>query len=61
MTKSFRIRERTNVEFRADAFNLPNHTQFNAVGSSYATPSTFGKVTSAKNERALMLGFRLSF
>ena len=61
MTKSFRLRARTNVEFRADAFNFPNHTQFNAVGSSYATPSTFGKVTSAKNERALMLGFRLSF
>jgi hypothetical protein len=61
LTKSFRIRETTSIELRAEAFNLPNHTQFNGVGASVATPATFGRVTSAKNERTMMLGFRLSF
>jgi Carboxypeptidase regulatory-like domain len=61
LTKNFKIRERTNFELRADAFNFVNHTQFNAVGASMAVPTTFGKVTSARNERTLMLGFRLQF
>jgi hypothetical protein len=61
LVKNIRMREKGNLEFRADAFNLPNHTQFNAVGASMQVPASFGKVTSAKNERSLMLGLRLSF
>ena len=59
--KNFKLYERMNLEFRADAFNPFNHTEFNAVGHTITTPSQFGKVTSAKNARNLMLGLRLSW
>jgi hypothetical protein len=59
--KNFRVTERINLEFRADAFNPLNHTEFNAIGRTITTPSQFGKVISAKNARNLMFGMRLSW
>ena len=32
-----------------------------AIGTSFATPSTFGRVTSARDPRSFMLGGRLQF
>jgi hypothetical protein len=61
MYKTFTLKERTSLQFRADAFNPWNHTEFNTVGLTYSTPSTFGKVTAAKNARNLMLGLRLQW
>jgi hypothetical protein len=49
------------LELRGDAFNVFNHTQFDGVGTSFFTPSTFGKVTSARNPRSLMVGARIQF
>ncbi len=59
--KNFKLYERMNLEFRADAFNPFNHTEFNAIGKTITTPSQFGKVISAKNARNMMLGLRLSW
>ena len=59
--KNFKLYEKINLEFRADAFNPFNHTEFNAIGHTITTPSQFGKVISAKNARNLMLGLRLSW
>jgi hypothetical protein len=61
MYKTFRLQERTALQFRADAFNPWNHTEFSSVGTTYTTPSTFSKITAAKNARNLMLGLRLAF
>jgi hypothetical protein len=59
--KTFKIYERASLQLRADAFNPWNHTEFDTVGLSYSTPSTFGKVTAAKNARNLMVGLRLQW
>jgi hypothetical protein len=59
--KTFALYERMNLQFRFDAFNPWNHTEFSTVGLSYAAPTQFGKVTNAQNARNLMMGLRLSW
>jgi hypothetical protein len=67
--KKFNLRsEKRTLEFRWETFNTFNHTQFNAVGTAAAfaadgtqTNSTFGKVTSARDGRKMMLGLKFSF
>ena len=48
------------VQFRAETFNVFNHTNFGAVGTNI-TLSTFGKVTTANDPRILQLGLKLYF
>jgi hypothetical protein len=64
--KNFNFTERARLEFRADAFNLWNHTQF--IGnvqqggiSNDLSASDFGKVTAAYDPRTLQLGLKLVF
>ncbi|HUQ94932.1 MAG TPA: carboxypeptidase regulatory-like domain-containing protein [Bryobacteraceae bacterium] len=59
--KYFRIKEGVRFELRAEAYNLFNHTQFNAVGTVFTTAATFGRITSTRNERNFMLGARIQF
>jgi hypothetical protein len=61
LAKVVRLGEGRQLELRGDAFNVFNNTQFAGVGSSFFTPSTFGRVTSARNERNLMVGARIQF
>ena len=62
MSKIFKLHgERPTLEVRAESYNSFNHTEFNAVGATFYTPASFGKVTSAKNERSFMVGMRLQF
>ena len=49
-----------NLQFRADAFNVFNHTQFSAIGTTYGQ-STLGQVTNVYDPRVLQLGLQLSF
>ncbi|HYT19858.1 MAG TPA: TonB-dependent receptor [Candidatus Polarisedimenticolia bacterium] len=48
------------VQFRAETFNVFNHTNFSAVGTNI-TLSTFGKVTTANDPRILQLGLKLYY
>jgi hypothetical protein len=48
------------LEFRADAFNAWNHTQFRNVSNS-DTASDFGQVTSAFDPRVFQLGLKLVY
>jgi hypothetical protein len=59
--KYFRMTEGVRLELRAEAYNIFNHTQFNGVGLNFNTPSTFGRITSARDPRSMMLGARLQF
>jgi len=60
--KSFRIAERFKLTFRSEFFNLFNHTNYQGVGSSYATGSTtFGVVTSTRDARVAQLALKLYF
>lgn len=62
LSKNFRVyKERSILQVRAESYNTFNHTQFNAVGQTFFVPASFGKITSAKNERSFMLGMRLQF
>jgi hypothetical protein len=66
--KNFKIKEKSTLQFRAEAYNAFNHTQFNAVATAAQfdptgkqTQANFGKVTSAKNERRMQFSLRFSF
>jgi hypothetical protein len=62
--KNFKIKERGNVQFRAETFNTWNHTNFYGVSPTYCGPDGacgFGQVTSAHTPRVVQLALRVSF
>ena len=58
--KDFRIRERHTIQFRAELFNIFNHTNFNAVSTNYGA-GTFGRITSARDPRIAEFVLRYQF
>ena len=54
------FREGATLEFRADAFNVFNHTEYSAVGTTFGQ-STLGQVTNIYDPRVLQLGLTFSF
>ncbi len=61
LTKTTRIREGHSFEFRFEAFNFPNHPNFNAPANNPQQPATFGRITSARTMREMQFGFRYTF
>jgi hypothetical protein len=63
MFKNFRVRylgEQGNAQFRMEAFNLLNHTNFGSPGTNINSGS-FGVINSAYSPRILQFALRLSF
>jgi hypothetical protein len=60
LLKHFRITEATRLEFRAEAFNVFNHTEWNGV-SNDITNSDFLHPTGAHRARTLQLGLKFMF
>jgi hypothetical protein len=58
--RNFRIVERLNFQFRAEAFNAVNHTNVNTIGTT-ATSSTFGQVTGYRDARILQFAGKFTF
>ena len=58
--KEFHINEATYFEFRAEAFNVFNHTNFTSL-SANSGASTFGTVTGANDPRILEFAGRFHF
>jgi hypothetical protein len=58
--KDFRIRERHTIQFRAEAFNIFNHTNFSGVQTAFGS-GNFGNVTSALDPRIFEFALRYQF
>ena len=60
LMRKFQLRERQSVEFRAEAFNLPNHVNpGNPVNN--LSSSTFGKIQSAADPRIMQFALKYVF
>jgi hypothetical protein len=66
--KATAITEKVRLQFRAEAFNLPNfvnlgipNTGFSAGADGKNNSSTFGMITSARDPRQVQLGMKLIF
>src|SRR5262249_53724147 len=60
LAKNFKINENTGFQFRVEAFNVFNHTQWSAV-SNDLTNSDFLHPTDAHRARTLQLGLKFLF
>jgi hypothetical protein len=68
VAKTFPIVERFHAEFRTDAFNALNHTQWNAIQTTYPYASVgnygnipFGSAAGAREARILQVALKLQF
>ena len=59
--KTFKITERTSVEFRADAFNTFNHPNFSAPNATVGDPSEGMIFGTSVDNRRMQFGLRLFF
>jgi hypothetical protein len=58
--KDFQITEHHKLEFRAEAFNVFNHTNWNGISTAFGS-GTYGTVTSARDPRIFELAMRYEF
>lgn len=58
--KSFRFSEQKRIEFRAEMFDLFNHTNFTTVGNVIGTGS-FGQLTASRDPRVIQFGLKALF
>lgn len=61
MIKRTRISERTNIEFRAEFFNVFNHTNFFTGENQTITSTTFGQVTDTFDPRIIQFALKFNF
>jgi hypothetical protein len=59
--KNIAVTERTHAEFRAEVFNLFNHTQFYNPDGNITDGSQFGQVTQVKDPRLMQFALKLYF
>ena len=60
--KNTNIGERVNVQFRVEATNVLNHTNFDQIGTLFLfDPIHFGQVMSARDARIIQLGLKALF
>jgi outer membrane receptor protein involved in Fe transport len=59
-SKQTAIREAIMLQFRAEFFNIFNHTQWASVGATFGS-QTFGQIVSARDPRITQLALRLTF
>ena len=61
LLRNFHIHGSQTVQFRAEAFNVFNHAQFNNPSGNWNNTSTFGIVTSANDPRIMQLAVKYQF
>jgi len=60
LTRTFPVRENQSIEFRAEAFNLPNHLNPGNPGT-ILTNANFGRITTAADPRIVQLALKYVF
>jgi hypothetical protein len=59
--KNTNLTERVSLQFRAEAFNVLNHTNFNTFQSTRLGSNLFGKIGSARDPGIMQLALKLIF
>ena len=60
LARKFQLREKHTVEFRAEAFNVPNHLNPGNPGAVLSS-TTFGRILTADDERIIQLALKYLF
>ena len=60
LSRVFRIRERQSVEFRAEAFNVANHTNFGPPTTALNS-ATFGRILTDVSPRIMQFALKVVF
>jgi hypothetical protein len=60
LSRTFRITERASLQFRAEAFNMPNFVNFGTPVGTYSA-SNFGQILSAGASRDIQFSLKLAF
>jgi hypothetical protein len=60
LSRRFRFGEKRSFQYRLEAFNLPNHPNFN-LPENNVDIATAGTIRRAKNSRNLQMSLRLEF
>ena len=58
--RTFRLREKMNLQFRGEAFNVFNHTNLSAPAKAFGA-AAFGSITAAGPARVLQVGATVRF
>ncbi len=61
IVRSFPMKERVKLQFRAEFYNLPNTSHFNGPADTNVNDGSFMQVTSSYGERSIRFGFHATF
>jgi hypothetical protein len=59
--RNFKVIGEKNLQFRAEGFNVFNHTNFATIAVAQTTPGTFGTVTGARDNRILQVAMKFNY
>jgi len=59
--KDTKINERWTVQFRAEFFNMPNHTNFGGPATNISVPATVGRIFGSGDARQIQFGLKVLF
>jgi Carboxypeptidase regulatory-like domain/TonB dependent receptor len=59
--RNFKLLEGVAFQLRGEAFNVANHTNWQTVGTTSTTSSTFGQITDTRDPRILQVAGKLTF